>query len=63
MYTPYGVDEFSIDDRIKGETWKIARLHSTYDPELKYFPLILILEKVFSTYDHIKEVTFYICAY
>jgi len=47
MYTPYGMDEFSVDDRIKGEAWKIARLHSTYDPKLKYFPLILILKKDF----------------
>ena len=65
MYTPYGVDENSIDDRIKRETWKIARLDSTYDPKLKYFPLILILKKHFppmlilkqglSIYSYIKQ--------
>ena len=63
MYTPYGMDEFSVDDRIKGETWKIARLHSTYDPKLKYFPLILILKKAFSAYAHIKVRNFHICPY
>jgi len=56
MYTPYGMDEFSVDDRIKGETWKIARLHSTYDPKLKYFPPMLILKRGFSIYTPIKQV-------
>ncbi|RLA59584.1 MAG: hypothetical protein DRQ89_13875 [Epsilonproteobacteria bacterium] len=63
MYTPYGMDEFSVDDRIKGETWKIAYLFSTYDPKLKYFPLILILKKAFSAYAHIEASVFHICLY